>query len=204
MEGDEQGYVLIVGLGNPGRKHAGNRHNVGFHCLDHLAKMHGLVFDRRQGKADLASGRIAGRRVLLAKPRTYVNDSGLAVGAIARFYKVEPQDVLVIYDDLDLPQGTIRVRPGGGSGGHNGIRSIIDHMGTSDFARIRVGIGRPPGQMEPKSYVLQDWSPEEQEVMDEVYERVVATADTVIEYGIAAAMNRFNARPQAEEVQLTK
>ena len=103
---------------------------------------------------------------------------------------------------LDLPQGTIRVRPKGGSGGHNGIRSIIDHVGTSDFPRIRVGIGRPPGQMEPKSYVLQDWNPAEQEVMNEVYERVVATVDTLIEQGILAAMNRFNARPQAEEAPL--
>ena len=202
MEGGEQGYVLIVGLGNPGRRHAGNRHNVGFQCLDRLAKTHGLVFDQKLHRADLALGRIAGRRVLLAKPRTFVNDSGLAVGAVARFYKVEPQDVLVIYDDLDLPQGTIRVRPKGGSGGHNGIRSVIDHVGTPDFGRIRVGIGRPPGQMEPKSYVLQDWSPAEQEVMDEVYDRVVATAGTVIEYGIAVAMNRFNARPHAEEVPL--
>jgi len=109
--------------------------------------------------------------------------------------------VLVIYDDLDLPQGTIRVRPRGGSGGHNGIRSIIDHMGTSDFGRIRVGIGRPPGQMEPKSDVLQDWSLAEQEVIDEVYERVVSTANTVIEHGVAVAMNRFNAHPQAEEAQ---
>jgi PTH1 family peptidyl-tRNA hydrolase len=153
--------------------------------------------------SDLALGRIGGRRVILAKPQTFVNDSGRAVGAVARFYKVEPQDVLVIYDDLDLPQGTIRVRPKGGSGGHNGIRSIIDHMGTSDFARIRVGIGRPPGQMEPKSYVLQDWSPAEQEVMNEVYERVVATVDMVIEQGVAAAMNQFNARPQAEEAPLS-
>ena len=203
MEGGDQGHLLIVGLGNPGRKHANNRHNVGFHCLDRVAQEHGLAFEEKQDKSDLALGRIGGRRVILAKPQTFVNDSGRAVGAVARFYKVEPQDVLVIYDDLDLPQGTIRVRPNGGSGGHNGIRSIIDHMGTSDFARIRVGIGRPPGQMEPKSYVLQDWSPVEQEVMNEVYERVVATVDTVIEQGVAAAMNQFNARPQAEEALLS-
>ena len=188
-------WLLIVGLGNPGREYAGNRHNVGFHCLDRLAKVHGMAFDVKRDKAELAMGRIAGRRVVLAKPQTYVNGSGEAVGAIVRFFRIDPGDVLVIYDELDLPQGTIRLRPGGSSGGHRGMESIIEHLGTREFPRVRVGIGRPPGRMAPKDYVLQDLGADEREAMDEVYERVVATVEVTIRAGIKEAMNRFNARP---------
>lgn len=198
QEGDRS-WLLIAGLGNPGCKHAANRHNFGFQCLDRLAEAHQLEFDVTRDSAKLAIGQIMERRVILAKPQTFVNLSGEAVGAVARFYKVEPSDVLVIYDDLDLPQGTIRLRPKGGSGGHNGIKSIIEHLATQDFARIRVGIGRPPGQMEPKAYVLQDWSEAEREAMEEVYGRVVSAVEALIREGVAEAMNRFNARPQPDE-----
>jgi PTH1 family peptidyl-tRNA hydrolase len=191
--------MLIVGLGNPGRKYAGNRHNVGFHCLDRLAERHGLSFDKRQGNAELALGHIGERRVILAKPKTHVNESGKAVGTLSRFYKVKPRDVLTIYDDLDLPQGTIRLRPRGSSGGHNGIKSIIDHLGTQAFPRLRVGIGRPPGRMEPKDYVLQDFGSAEREHMQEVYGRVVEAVEVFIAEGVREAMNRFNARPQPGE-----
>jgi len=197
----DQGWLLIVGLGNPGKKYAGNRHNVGYHCLDRLAEVHHLAFDGKRDKAELALGRIAGRRAILAKPQTYVNESGQAVGAIARFFKVEPGDVWVLYDDLDLPQGTIRLRPRGSSGGHRGIESIIEHLGTREFPRLRVGIGRPPGKMEPKAYVLQDFDAPERERMEEVYERVVAAVETAIREGIKEAMNRFNARPEADAGQ---
>jgi PTH1 family peptidyl-tRNA hydrolase len=187
--------LLIVGLGNPGRDHVKNRHNVGFHCVDRLAKVHGLEFDELKNKARLARGRIAGRRAILAKPQTYVNLSGEAVGPVSRFFKVPPQDTLVIYDDLDLPQGTVRLRPGGSSGGHNGLKSIIEHLGTDGFPRLRVGIGRPPGRMEPAAYVLQDFAADELEVMEEVYQRVLAAVEVYITEGIAEAMNRFNASP---------
>ncbi len=199
MQETDRDWLLIVGLGNPGRKHADNRHNAGFHILDLLAERHGLAFDKRQGKAELATGQIAGRRVILAKPQTYVNESGQAVGAAARFYKVTAGHVLVIYDDLDLPQGTIRLRPRGSAGGHNGIKSIIDHLGTQGFPRVRVGIGRPPGQMEPKDYVLQDFGDDERAAMQEVYDRVGEAVETFICHGIREAMNEFNARPKAAE-----
>lgn len=188
-------WLLLVGLGNPGKKYAENRHNAGFHCLDHLAEAYHLVFDGKRDKAVLAMGRLAGRRAILAKPQTFMNDSGQAVGAIARFFKVAPGDILVIYDDLDLPQGVIRVRPRGSSGGHRGIESIIEHLGTRDFPRLRVGIGRPPGRMDPKAYVLQDFDDAERETMDEVYGRVLDAVETLIREGVKETMNRFNARP---------
>jgi PTH1 family peptidyl-tRNA hydrolase len=198
MSVDEQDWLMIVGLGNPGRKYAANRHNVGFHCLDALARAHGLCFDKKQEKAELAMGRVAGRRAILVKPQTFVNSSGEAVGAVARFYKVAPREVMVIYDDLDLPQGTIRLRPRGSSGGHNGIKSIIDHVGTQGFPRLRVGIGRPPGRMEPKDYVLQDMRAEERERMQEVCEHVVTAVETFIREGIKEAMNQFNGQSPAD------
>ena len=199
---ETQNWLLIVGLGNPRKKYAKNRHNVGFHCLDLLAERHGLTFDKSQQKAKLALGRISGRRAVLAKPQTFVNAAGEAAGAIARFYKVDPGDVLVIYDELDLPQGTIRLRPHGGSGGHNGIKSVIEHLGTEGFPRLRVGIGRPPGRMEPKDYVLQDFGDEEREFMQEVYQRAVEAVEAFIQVGVKEAMNRFNARPKADEPSL--
>ncbi|MFL7810093.1 MAG: aminoacyl-tRNA hydrolase [Anaerolineae bacterium] len=190
--------MLIVGLGNPGREYAGNRHNVGFDCVDLLAEKHGIALSKSQHKARLGTGQVAGRRAILAEPQTYVNSSGEAVGAVARYYKVAPEDVLVIYDDLDLPQGTIRLRPGGSSGGHNGIKSIIEHLGTQAFPRVRIGIGRPPGRMEPKDYVLQDFSAAEREGMVEVYDRVVDAVETFIHEGIREAMNRYNASPDVD------
>jgi len=194
----ERDWLLIVGLGNPGREYAENRHNVGFDCVDLLAGKHGIALSKSQHKARLGTGQVAGRRAILAEPQTYVNSSGEAVGAVARYYKVAPEDVLVIYDDLDLPQGTIRLRPGGSSGGHNGIKSIVDHLGTQAFPRVRIGIGRPPGRMEPKDYVLQDFSAAEREGMVEVYDRVVDAVETFIREGIREAMNRFNASPDVD------
>jgi PTH1 family peptidyl-tRNA hydrolase len=198
MGENSQAWFLIVGLGNPGHKYQRNRHNVGFQCLDRLAQAHQLVFDKKQDKAEVAMGRIGGHRVILAKPQSFVNCSGEAVGALARFFKIEPDHILVIYDDLDLEQGIIRVRPKGSAGGHNGIKSIIEHLGTQDFPRIRVGIGRPPGKMEPKSYVLQDFGSEELELMEEVCGRVLDALGAFLDNGVPDAMNRFNVRPRSE------
>jgi PTH1 family peptidyl-tRNA hydrolase len=191
-------WLLIAGLGNPGRKYHKNRHNAGFHCLDRLAETYRLTFDTKRDQAKVALGRVAGRRVVLAKPQTFMNDSGKAVGALARFYRVDPGQVLVIYDELDLPQGTLRLRPRGSAGGHRGMLSIIEHLGTREFPRLRVGIGRPPGRLPPKAYVLQDYSVDEWVLMSEVYNRAVDAIECLIVEGIAEAMNRFNARPSED------
>ena len=185
---------LIVGLGNPGRKYAGNRHNVGFQCLDRLAEAWGLSFSRRKHKALLAQGEMAGLKVILGKPQTFMNLSGEAVERMARFYKVPPESILVIYDDFDLPVGRIRLRPEGGSGGHKGMKSIMEHLGTNGFPRLRVGIGRPT-HGDPVDYVLGDFAPDEQIAIEEAYERVVSAVELWLAEGIAAAMNRYNLSP---------
>ncbi|RMF27929.1 MAG: aminoacyl-tRNA hydrolase [Chloroflexi bacterium] len=183
---------LIVGLGNPGRRYARHRHNVGFRCLDRLAARHGLTFDRVQHRALLALGSIADRAVVLAKPQTFMNESGRAVAPLVRAYQVPLERLLVVYDDLDLPPGTIRLRPEGGSGGHRGMRSIIEALGSQDFPRLRVGIGRPPGRMDPADYVLQDLSPEEEELFDQVCDRVAEAIHCWLTEGITLAMSRYN------------
>ena len=188
----EQERWLIAGLGNPGQRYADNRHNVGFQCLDRLARAHRLMFDKQQHRGRLAMGRIEGRPVLLLKPQTFMNESGRSVTPAARFYKVPPQRLLVIYDDLDLPQGTVRLRANGGSGGHKGMRSIIAELGDQDFPRVRVGIGRPPGRMDPAAYVLQDFGEEELALMVEVYDWVVQAAECWLSEGIEIAMTHFN------------
>jgi PTH1 family peptidyl-tRNA hydrolase len=182
---------LIVGLGNPGRKYAHNRHNVGFQCLDRLAQAHGLSFTQRRVKASLALGKIADVRVVLARPLIYMNLSGQAVRPLVSFYKLSLEDILVIHDDLDLPLGTTRLRPEGGSGGHKGMRSIIEALGSQAFPRLRVGIGRPPGN-DAVSYVLSDFTADEQITLESVYERVVAAVELFLREGIEAAMNAYN------------
>lgn len=193
-----QPLKMIVGLGNPGPEYARNRHNVGFQVLDVLAGRHHLGFDKFQKRARVALGRIvlAGGgscRVVLTKPMTYMNGSGQAVGPLVKFYKINPADLLVLYDDLDLPSGRIRLRPGGSSGGQKGLQSIIDALGTDAFPRLRLGIGRPPGQMDPADYVLQPFSRDEEAEMSGVRERAADAVEVWLALGIEAAMNQFNA-----------
>ncbi len=183
---------MIVGLGNPGPRYAHNRHNVGFQIVDELAAKHGLSFDKRQFKALIASGRIDGQRVLLVKPQTFMNLSGEAVQPLVSYYKVELEDLMVVFDDMDLPVGVIRLRPFGGAGGHNGMKSIIKRLGGNRFPRLRVGIGRPPGRMDPAAYVLQDFSADEESLMVQVRDRAVQALETWLNSGIDAAMNAFN------------
>mgnify|MGYP005846950883 CR=1 FL=1 len=190
---------LIVGLGNPGREYANTRHNIGFRCVDALAAQHGLAFDdKKKTKAKIALGNIQGRRVLLAKPQTYMNLSGSAVQGLAAFYRIAPAQIMIIFDDLDLPAGTLRIRPKGGAGGHKGVTDIIRRLGTQDFPRIRVGIGRPDGQMDPASYVLRPFDGQDEEEMARTVERVLLAVEIWLTDGIDQAMNRCNG--SAEDV----
>lgn len=193
----ETAPYLIVGLGNPGRQYALNRHNIGFMVVTRLAEQLGTSFNRMQHQALIAQARYAGQRLLLAKPQTYMNRSGQAVAPLVRFYKVPPERLLVIYDDLDLPPFTLRLRPKGGHGGHNGMRDIIQRLGTEAFPRLRVGIGRPPGHMDAAAYVLQDFSPQEQEVLPMVLDRAVEGILRWISEGLPAAMNYINRPTEA-------
>ena len=183
---------LIVGLGNPGPEYARTRHNVGFQCLDYIAARHNISFDKKNMKAIWGKGSLAGKDVILAKPQTFMNLSGQSVGEIVRFFKLDPkQDLLVIYDDLDLPVGKLRLRPNGSSGGQNGLRNIIDLLGTPEVQRLRVGIGRPR-QGTARDRVLNDFSKEEQPVMAEIYSRVEQAVLLWLTEGMEPAMNRFN------------
>ncbi len=183
---------LIVGLGNPGREYEHTRHNIGFRCVDTLAAAHGLAFAKRQSKALIADGTIAGRKVLLAKPQTFMNLSGEAVQSLMTFYKIPLRHLLVISDDMDIPTGTLRIREKGSAGGQKGLKSIIEHVGTSEFARLRFGIGRPPGRMDPAAYVLQDFDKQDAMLVMETLDRVVKAVDTWLHYGIAMMMTRHN------------
>lgn len=196
--------ALIVGLGNPGSEYASHRHNIGFRAVEALARAHGLTFRREKGsKAHVASGQIGGREVILAKPQTFMNLSGQAVGRVHRAHKISPENLLVVYDDLDLPLGRLRLRPEGGSGGHKGMRSILDSLGTQAFPRLRVGIDRPPGRMDPAEYVLQPFAEEERPLLPELLERAVAATECWLAEGIVAAMDRFN-RPALADAEDTE
>jgi PTH1 family peptidyl-tRNA hydrolase len=184
---------LIVGLGNPGREYEDTRHNIGFRCVDALAKAHGLTYDaKKKSKAKTAEGPIAGKRALIAKPQAFMNLSGASVQGLAAFYQIPPERIIVLFDDLDLTPGTLRIRQKGGSGGHRGLTDIIQRLGTQDFPRIRVGIGRPPGKMDPAAFVLQRFSADELPLIEQVVDRAIKAIETWIAEGIDASMNRYN------------
>lgn len=184
---------LIVGLGNPGRQYAATRHNVGFMVVDAFARKQGLAVTRSDHQALLAEGRWKEERIILLKPQTYMNLSGFAVSSAARWYKIEPQDIFVIHDDLDLEAGRLRIRTSGGAGGHKGIISIIEQLGTQDFARLKIGIGRPGPGMEVPDYVLTPFAPAEREIIQAAIARSVEAVEMVLDQGYLAAMNQFNA-----------
>lgn len=192
--------ALIVGLGNPGKEYASHRHNVGFQVVDALARAHGLRFSRCKGaRAHLAEGQIGGKPVLLAKPQTFMNLSGQAVGRLSRTHGIPPERILVVYDDLDLPLGRLRLRPEGGSGGHKGMRSIIEVLGTHSFPRLRVGIDRPPTGVDPTDYVLQPFDPDQKPILNRAVDQAVAAVECWLLEGIEMAMERFNRRDQGAE-----
>lgn len=191
---------LIVGLGNPGPKYAHTRHNAGWQLLDTLTHHHpDFRFNESRNKALLARATLAGVPVALVKPQTFMNLSGEAVAPLARFYKVPPERILVAFDDVDLPLAALRLRPKGGAGGHNGMRSIIERLGSEDFPRLRLGINRPPGQLPTEAYVLQPFKPDEWAAMEVTYEQGVEAVKAVITEGINAAMNQFNNRGVVDE-----
>lgn len=182
---------IVVGLGNPGREYGATRHNVGFMTVDALAGRWGVKVWREKYSALVAEYRGA-ETVLLVKPQTYMNLSGQAVAAFVRFYKLTVADVIVVYDDIDLPAGRLRLRPGGGAGGHRGIESLFDHLGNDAFARVRIGVGRPPEYMEAADYVLSRFSPDEQPLMEEAVKRAADAVEAVLKVGLAKAANEYN------------
>ena len=183
---------LIVGLGNPGKQYAFNRHNVGFMLVSRLAERLGEKFNRMEGRAMLAKALYQEQRLILVKPQTFMNASGNPVRSLLRYYKIPTEHLLVAYDDVDLPLETLRLRTEGGSGGQKGMQSIIAQLGTEAFCRLRVGIGRPPGRMEAADYVLQDFSKGEQALLDPTLDRAVDAVLTFVTLGIDQAMNQFN------------
>ena len=184
---------LIVGLGNPGRRYRQTRHNVGWEVISRLARRARIAVDDEDGFSEVGRGSIGGTRVILARPQTYVNVSGEAVRDLRRRHRLRPQDILVVIDDLDLPLGRLRLRASGSAGGHNGLKSIIEALGTTEFPRLRVGIGRPPEGVDPADHVLTRFTSDERAVVDAALDRSAEAIETAITEGIETAMNRFNA-----------
>lgn len=183
---------LIVGLGNPGREYKENRHNFGFMLVDRLSVRLNASNMKVQSKAITLSTQWEGRKLILAKPQTYMNLSGTSVQGLMHFYKLPLENLLVAHDDLDLPFGTIRIRPGGGPGGQKGVEDVINRLGTQDYARLRIGIDRPPGRMDPAHYVLQDFPSKDLITLSQVLDRASDAVQTWVLDGLDSAMNKFN------------
>lgn len=183
---------MIIGLGNPGLAYRHTRHNFGFLAIDELAKDLNIPLKRIKFRAMIGEGRFGETKVVLVKPMTFMNESGRAVAPLIRFFKLPLSNLLVIHDDLDLPLGTLRLRPSGGTSGQRGMASIITQLGTQDFPRMRLGIGRPPGQMDPVDYVLKDFLPSEKELFTMVLRTVVEASQTFINEGLTHTMNKYN------------
>jgi len=190
---------LIVGLGNPGREYADTRHNIGWRVVESLAARAGLAAWREKFEARLAEGRLAGRKVVLARPVTYMNESGRSVRPMMDFWKLETDALLVVVDDMALPVGRLRLRPSGSPGGHKGLASIARHLGHEGFARLRVGIGTPPDQLDGADYVLARFAPSERLAIADIVARATDAAETWIRSGPEAAMNAFNQAVESDE-----
>lgn len=190
---------LLVGLGNPGPGYARTRHNVGFLVADEVARMTGAGFTLQKFGAEVAEATSGGERIWIVKPQTYMNHSGEAVGAAMRFWKLSPADVVVVHDDLELDPFRVQVKVGGGHGGHNGLKSVNAHVGSPEYPRVRVGVGRPPAQVDPADWVLGRFARSEDGAVADAVERGAAAAQAVIALGAAKAMNEFNRRRSAAE-----
>lgn len=192
---DPEAPALIVGLGNPGPQYEKTRHNVGFMVADALAGRVGSTFSsHKKSNSDIVQARLGSRSVIIAKPRTFMNLSGQPVAALARFFSVDPANVVVVHDELDIDFGSLRLKLGGGEGGHNGLRSISQHLSTKDYLRVRVGVGRPPGRMDPASFVLKPFSAAERKDLGVVVEEAADAAELLLSAGLEAAQNRVHPR----------
>ncbi|MCX2931128.1 aminoacyl-tRNA hydrolase [Mycobacterium sp. CVI_P3] len=186
--------LLVVGLGNPGPQYAKTRHNLGFMVADVLAaRMGGQFKVHKRSGAEIVTGRLGHRPVVLAKPRTYMNESGRQVGPLAKFYSVMPTDLIVIHDELDIDFGRIRLKLGGGEGGHNGLRSVASSLGTKNFQRVRIGVGRPPGRKDPAAYVLENFTAAERPEVPAICEQAADATELLIEVGLETAQNQVHA-----------
>lgn len=186
--------LLVVGLGNPGPNYAKTRHNIGFMVADTLAGRIGETFKvHKKSGAQVVTGRLAGRSVVLAKPRVYMNESGRHIGPLAKFYSVSPADIVVVHDDLDLDFGRIRLKLGGGEGGHNGLRSLVSALGTKDFQRVRIGIGRPPGRKDPAAFVLENFTAAERAEVPTIIEQAADACELLLRLGLEPAQNTVHA-----------
>ena len=188
---------LIAGLGNPGPGYAGNRHNAGFLTADVLAARAGARFKAGKFRTLAADGRLAGQSVTIIKPRTFMNESGGPVTGVSGFYHLGPERLVVIHDELDLPFGSVRLKLGGGDNGHNGLRSVTTRLGTREYYRIRIGIGRPPGRMDPAAYVLRDFSAAERKELPFVLDRAADAVEALLTDGLTTAQNKFHGDSQA-------
>jgi PTH1 family peptidyl-tRNA hydrolase len=185
---------LVVGLGNPGRQYAGNRHNAGFMIVDELMRHSGAETPRQRMGAELAEASLGGTRVIFCKPMEFMNESGFAVSRASAFWKIPSGQTVVVHDDMDLDFGRLKLAEAGGTGGHNGLRSIVAELGTEDFCRVRFGIGRPPPAWEGADYVLADFLQEERHALPDLIEEAADATRAIVEDGLAVAMNRFNKR----------
>ncbi|MFV2103288.1 aminoacyl-tRNA hydrolase [Micromonospora sp. LOL_024] len=193
---DDSGPWLVAGLGNPGREYAGNRHNVGFLVVDLLVGRLGGRFGRhKRAVAEVAEGRLGlgGPKLVLVKPLTYMNLSGGPVVSLAQFYKVPPERVIAVHDELDVGYGQLRIKCGGGEGGHNGLRSLSKSLGTKDYVRVRFGIGRPPGRQDPADYVLSDFAQVERKELDFLVDRAADVVESVVARGVEPTQNLYHA-----------
>ncbi len=184
--------IIIAGLGNPGKEYEGTRHNVGFDTLDVLADKYGISISGFEHHSLVGKGNIKGNKVLLMKPQTYMNLSGVAVRAVLDYYKEDIDSLIIIYDDIALPVGKLRVRGKGSAGGHNGIKSLINELGTQEFNRVRVGVGEKPPRWDLADWVLGRYSSDDKEIMKESFKRAVSAIECIVETGIGSAMNKFN------------
>ncbi len=190
---------LVLGLGNPGRRYARTRHNVGFHVVEELARRHGIPLDRERHRARFGTGRIGNAPVMLAEPQTFMNLCGEAVRPLLKYHALVPEEMIVVHDEADLPPGTVRVKQGGGLAGHNGLRSLVQHLGTGEFLRVRVGIGRPPeGSPAMADWVLMPPAPEDAAALAAGVDTAAEAVEEILAEGVEAAMRRFNRRVTTE------